>query len=239
MKKIVFTYLKLCLMVSLIVMGAENVMAQRMIRVSGTVYNAAETKKKVPVTEAEVIVYSCKTIGEGEKLKKELDADNLEVAMFVDPETVTKIDHNGYYEILVPDNGALVFKAEMSKSVMVRVNNQMKIDISIDLGLQLEEVVVTGIRTELQPEPAIGGLMGNKFIVSNTFSLPQQMGDDYSRLIIQPYTVKCDGVNQDTVAFNKPIIVDGKEFRKAQLRKMCCRIRNGNGRCREKHCRGS
>ena len=90
--------------VCMALMFAATATAQRMIRVSGTVYNAAETKKKVPVTEAEVIVYSCKTVAEGEKLKKELDADNLEVAMFVGPETVKKIDHNGYYEILVPDN---------------------------------------------------------------------------------------------------------------------------------------
>lgn len=214
------TILRICILACLIGLCNGQVLAQRMIRVSGVVYNAAETKRKVPVTDAEVIVYSCKTIAEGEKLKNDLDADNLEVAMFVDPETITRIDHNGYYEILVPDNGALLFKAEMSKSVMVRVNGMMKIDVSIDLGLQLEEVVVTGIRTELQPEPAIGGLLGDKFIVANTFQLPQQMGSDYSRLVIQPYTVMCDGLNNDTIAYNKPIIVDGKEFRNAQLRKM-------------------
>ena len=213
-------YMKLSIFLGLIFFCSGNIMAQRMIRVSGTVYNAAETKSKVPVTDAEVIVYSLKTIGEAEKLQKELDADNLEVAMMVDPETMTRIDQNGYYEILVPDNGALIFKAEMATSVLMRVNGLMKIDVSIDLGRQLEEVVVTGIRTELEPEPAIGGLMGDKFIVSNTFSLPQQMGSADSRLIIQPYTVKCDGANSDTVAFNRPIVIDGKNFRKAQDRKM-------------------
>ena len=113
------TILRVCIVACLIGLCNGQVLAQRMIRVSGIVYNAAETKRKVPVTDAEVIVYSCKTIAEGEKLKNDLDADNLEVAMFVDPETITRIDHNGYYEILVPDNGALLFKAEMSKSVMV------------------------------------------------------------------------------------------------------------------------
>lgn len=219
-RKHIEIFLKYYLIAGLICIGCSNMMAQRMIRVSGTVYNAAETRKKTPVTDAEVIVYSCKTIGEGEKFKKELDADNLEVAVFVDPETVTKIDHNGYYEILVPDNGALIFKAEMTKAVMINVNGQMKIDVNIDLGLKLDEVVVTGIRTELQPEPAIGGLMGDLFVVSNTFQLPQQMGSDFSRLVIQPYTVMCDGMNSDTIAYNKPIVIDGKEFRSAQLRKM-------------------
>lgn len=216
----IYGFIKYCIIFGIICIYGENAMAQRMIRVSGTVYNAAETKKRTPVTDAEVIVYSCKTIGEGEKFKRELDSDNLEVAMFVDPETVTKIDHNGYYEILVPDNGALIFKAEMTKAVMVNVNGQMKIDVNIDLGLKLDEVIVTGLRTELQPEPAIGGLMGDLFIVSNTFQLPQQMGSEFSRLVIQPYTVMCDGLNTDTIAYNKPIVIDGKEFRNAQLRKM-------------------
>ena len=80
------TILRICILACLIGLCNGQALAQRMIRVSGVVYNAAETKRKVPVTDAEVIVYSCKTIAEGEKLKNDLDADNLEVAMFVDPE---------------------------------------------------------------------------------------------------------------------------------------------------------
>ena len=132
-RKHIEIFLKYYLIAGLICIGCSNMMAQRMIRVSGTVYNAAETRKKTPVTDAEVIVYSCKTIGEGEKFKKELDADNLEVAVFVDPETVTKIDHNGYYEILVPDNGALIFKAEMTKAVMINVRREVSVSCAFEL----------------------------------------------------------------------------------------------------------
>lgn len=212
-------YIRLGLVAALMVAGCGNMMAQRMIRVSGTVYNTADAKKITPVTDAEVIVYSCKTVAQGRKLQKELNAKNKEIAVILDEENTTRIDKNGYYEILVPDNGALVFKTGMAEAVMVRVNNNQRIDVNVDLGLQLDEVVVTGIRTELQPEPAIGGMNGNRFMVGNTFVLPQRMGSEYARLIIQPYTVTCGGTKTDTVGFSRPIVIDGKKFRGAQIRK--------------------
>ena len=40
-------------------------------------------------------------------------------------------DANGYYEILVPDNGALVFKAGLNKAILEKVSNRMKIDVEV------------------------------------------------------------------------------------------------------------
>lgn len=211
--------IRLGLVMAMMMAGIQTVTAQRMIRVSGTVYNTADTKKVTPVTDAEVIVYSCKTVAQGKKLKNELSAHSKEMAVILDEENTTRIDKNGYYEILVPDNGALVFKAEMSEAVLVRVNNNQRIDVNVDLGLQLDEVVVTGVRTELEPVPAIGNMNGNVLVVGNTFTLPQKMGSEYARLIIQPYTVVCGKADADTVDFSEPIVIDGKKFRGAQVRK--------------------
>ena len=211
--------LRLCMLAALITTGCTVAMAQRMIRVSGTVYNVSGSNKRLPLTEAEVIVFSCKTVAQGEKMKNDLDADVVELTSLIDPESVTQVDRNGYYEILVPDNGALVFKAEMSKAVLMEVNSRMKIDVSIDLGLQLAEVVVTGLRTELQPEPSVANILGNRFIVENTFTLPHKTGNSFSRLVIQPYTIMCSGTDFDTIAYNRPIVIDGELFRKTQVRK--------------------
>lgn len=210
--------IRLGLAVMMVMAGIQTADAQRMIRVSGTVFNTADTKKITPVTDTEVIVYSCKTVAQGRKLQKELN--NKEIAVILDEENTTRIDKNGYYEILVPDNGALVFKTAMTEAVMVSVNNNQRIDVNMDLGLQLEEVVVTGMRTELQPEPSIGGLNGNMFIVGNTFVLPQMMGNEYARMVIQPYTMTCGKDGNDTIGFSEPIVIDGKKFRRAQVRKM-------------------
>lgn len=78
-------------------------------------------------------------------------------------------DANGYYEILVPDNGALVFKAGLNKAILEKVSNRMKIDVEVDDGIYLKEVVVTGELKQIQPEPKASRLIGNRFYPYNTF----------------------------------------------------------------------
>lgn len=189
--------------------------AQRMIKVSGTVYNIAN-KKKVPFTDAAVYIYSCKTVAEAEDLQENLDKDNLNMSLFLDEGQRVETDANGYYEILVPDNGALVFKPGLSKSVLEKVNNRMKIDLEVDGGIQLQEVTVTGELKQIQPEPKASRLMGNRFYPYNTFVVPRREGNTYSRLVIQPYVLNC--ATNDTIAFLKPLVYDGKEFHRTQTR---------------------
>ena len=191
------------------------IQAQKVIRVTGTVYNTAN-KKKVPFTDSVVQIYSCKTIGEAEDLQKMLDADNVDFTLLFDEESIVETDQNGYYDILVPDNGALVFKAGMNKSVLERVKNRMQIDIGIDDGIRIDEVVVTGVLTEIKPEPKNSHLVGNRFYPYNSFVIPEHAGNNHSRLIIQPYVLNCE--NDDTIAFCKPLIYDGKEYHLTQHR---------------------
>lgn len=191
--------------------------AQRMIKVSGTVYNIAN-KKKIPFTDAAVYVYSCKTVAEAEDLKGNLDKDNANMALFLDEGQRVETDANGYYEILVPDNGALVFKPGLNKSVLEKVNNRMKIDIEVDDGIYLDDVVVTGELKQIQPEPKASRLMGNRFYPYNTFVVPKREGNTYSRLIVQPYVLNC--TTNDTVGFLKPLVYDGKEYHRTQTRLM-------------------
>lgn len=212
--------IKICLIVCFVLTATGNTWSQRMIRVSGTVFNIADKKKITPITDVEVLVYSCKTIAEAQKLKEDLSANLQTIAVMMDEETVTRTDKNGYYEILVPDNGALVFKTMMAEAVLVKVNNNQRIDVNIDMGHRLDEVLITGLRTELKPEPTVGTFLGNKLAVSNTFSLPPQTGSSFFRMIIRPYTVKCGTNKPDTVDFSRPIVIDGRKFHDAQVRKM-------------------
>ena len=163
-----------------------SVFAQRMIKVTGTVYNTANPRHKVPFTHAAVMVYGCKTVAEGEDIKAKIDSLG-ELTLITD--NITEIDKNGYYEILVPDNGAIVFKPDMGKCVIERVNNRMQIDVGIDDGNPLDQVTVTGIRKEIMPEPKNSRLVGNRFFPFNIFVIPSHNGNSYSRLIIQPYVL--------------------------------------------------
>ena len=215
MKKRTEKCLKMVLMCFLL-MVCQQAVAQRMIRVSGTVYSTSDPRKKVPFTHAAVTVYSCKTEAEAEDLKKKLDSHATDVSLMMMMDQVTEIDKNAYYEIMVPDNGALVFKAEMSKCVIEKVNGRMKIDTGINDGQHLQEIVVKGLRKEIMPEPKNSKLVGNRFMPYNTFVIPPHQGNRYSRLIIQPYVLDCN--SSDTVAFCEPIVMDGKEYRLTQKR---------------------
>ena len=189
--------------------GTGTALAQKMVKVSGTVYNIAENRK-VPFSDVTVDVYAAKTVAVGEDMKKILDSNDQEKTLLLDQEGKTTTDENGYYEILVPDNGALIFKVGLSPSVLKEVRHQMKIDVSIDEGVMLESVTVTAMRLVLKPEPTAPKMIGNMLIPYNTFKLPPYFGNRFSRLIIQPYVLDCE--TNDTVTFARPSVYDGKEY---------------------------
>ena len=197
--------------------GTGTALAQKMVKVSGTVYNIAENRK-VPFSDVTVDVYAAKTVAVGEDMKKILDSNDQEKTLLLDQEGKTTTDENGYYEILVPDNGALIFKVGLSPSVLKEVRHQMKIDVSIDEGVMLESVTVTAMRLVLKPEPTAPKMIGNMLIPYNTFKLPPYFGNRFSRLIIQPYVLDCE--TNDTVPFARPSVYDGKEYALTQERKM-------------------
>lgn len=197
--------------------GTGTALAQKMVKVSGTVYNIAENRK-VPFSDVTVDVYAAKTVAVGEDMKKILDSNDQEKTLLLDQEGKTTTDENGYYEILVPDNGALIFKVGLSSSVLKEVRHQMKIDVSIDEGVMLESVTVTAMRLVLKPEPKAPKIIGNMLIPYNTFKLPPYFGNRFSRLIIQPYVLDCE--TNDTITFARPSVYDGKEYALTQERKM-------------------
>lgn len=197
--------------------GTGTALAQKMVKVSGTVYNIAENRK-VPFSDVTVDVYAAKTVAVGEDMKKILDSNDQEKTLLLDQEGKTTTDENGYYEILVPDNGALIFKVGLSPSVLREVRHQMKIDVSIDEGVMLESVTVTAMRLVLKPEPKAPKIIGNMLIPYNTFKLPPYFGNRFSRLIIQPYVLDCE--TNDTITFARPSVYDGKEYALTQERKM-------------------
>lgn len=197
--------------------GTGTALAQKMVKVSGTVYNIAKNRK-VPFSDVTVDVYAAKTVAVGEDMKKILDSNDQEKTLLLDQEGKTTTDENGYYEILVPDNGALIFKVGLSPSVLKEVRHQMKIDVSIDEGVMLESVTVTAMRLVLKPEPTAPKMIGNMLIPYNTFKLPPYFGNRFSRLIIQPYVLDCE--TNDTVTFARPSVYDGKEYALTQERKM-------------------
>lgn len=185
--------------------------AQQIKVVSGRVLDK-ETKK--PFRDEAVYIYAFNTVAAAKDAQQAIDSQNALVTS--DGQEIA--DESGYYEIRVAETGALIFKVGLGESVLQEVNYQMEINAYIDAGIVLETVEVTGTLQDISPKEAAPTLVGNKLMMRNTFPIPAQFGKTNARLIIQPYVVECSKL--DTIAFPRPIIYDGEQYRMTQERRM-------------------
>lgn len=192
--------------------------AQQMKIVSGRVVDKLTNK---PITTDVVDVYSFNTVAQAEDAKKLFDAQSGDYISFA--ETVTANQY-GEYEIHVPDNGALIFKTGVAKAVLEKVEGRLLINIAIDAGIVIQETVVVEKAVTVVLPPLPPQRFGDKLIVYNNFSIPEQYGRDNGRLIIQPFLIDCQ--TEDTVYYTKPIIRDGEQYYKTQERRMSYDLSN-------------
>lgn len=140
----------LALCAAMMYMASAPVMAQQISIVSGKVLNLPEGEKKArpfPVTE-KVYVFAFNTVAAARDALKQLEGGGG--TMMSDADAVAGPD--GYYEIRVAENGALIFRVAM-KSELLEVNYKQTIDLSIDGGIALDEVEVVAESKRPQPKP--------------------------------------------------------------------------------------
>ena len=192
-------------------------LAQQIKLVSGRVL---DKESKLPFKDEAVYIYAFNTVAAAVEAKKVIDSSSG--AVFSDGQEIA--DEGGYYEIRVAETGALIFKVGLGEAVLKEVDYQMEINAFIDAGIVLETVEVTGTLQDIAPKEAAPTLIGNKLIMRNSFPIPSQFGKTNARLIIQPYVMVCD--NQDTVAFTRPMVYDGEQYRLTQERRMLYNLKN-------------
>lgn len=189
--------------------------AQQIKVVFGKILNLPEGKKKAePFPSSEkVYIFAFNTVAAAQDAKKQLESGNATIMS--DADVVAGPD--GYYEIRVAENGALIIRVAM-KTELREVNYASEINMNIDGGIMLNTVTVTADRPTPKPDPEAGTIEGNNFMVNTPIPMPKQFGQPNRRLIIQPYLIDCG--TEDTVQFMKPIIMDGEEFNLTQDRRM-------------------
>lgn len=192
----------------------QRVSAQKQILVSGRVLDK-ETKK--PFRDMAVFVYAYNTVAEATDALRKIN-DPLQSAININADATEGTDQSGNYEIHVAETGALIFKVDMADAVMEKVNMRMEINVTIDAGHVLGEVSVTGTLQDIRPKPKAPTMIGNKLILYNTFPIPEKFGKKNARLIVQPYVMEC--MNDDTIGFGRPLVYDGVEYTRTQLRRM-------------------
>ena len=183
-------------------------MAQQITIVSGKVLNLPEGEKKprpFPMGET-VRIFAFNTVASARDALKALETGGGGTLLF-DADAVAGAD--GYYEIRVAENGALIFNVQM-KNELREVNYKQEINANIDGGIALEEVEVVAENPNPQPRPVAGKIVGNKLIVNNSVAIPSNYGAPNRRLIMQPYIMDC--TTEEIVSYMDPTVMDGPEY---------------------------
>ncbi len=185
---------------------------QEMKVISGRIVN--KTTNMPFGNDVAVFIYSFNTVAEaqdafpGIKDGGTIFANNYETA-----------DNNGYYQIRVPETGALIFKAEMAdEPILEKVNFRMEINVALVGGNILKSAVKSADLTTIAPMPENPEIEGNSLRVKAIIPIPKNNGKANARLILQPFLL--DGETKDTLKCLRPYVVDGKEYAMTQDRRM-------------------
>lgn len=188
--------------------------AQEMKLVTGRVLDKT-TGKPIDLSQVEVKILGFNTVAMAQDAKKIMEAS---VNEFIIADTEVYPDANGYYEITVPETGALIFKADLKEPVLELVNYRLEINVRIEMGNRLQTSVVTYERSTVDVLDQNTDLEGNYLKSRSRISIPSNVSKTYSRLIVQPFLL--DGTTKDTLKFLKPTVMEGKEYRLTQCRRM-------------------
>ncbi len=133
-------------------------------------------------------------------------------------------DEFGYYTATLPETGALIFRADISDPIMKEVNYQTEINVAISATEILDASTMSAQSTDITGVGEAPQIVGNELRAARSIRIPADKRSANSRLIIQPYFM--DGDTNDTLAFLKPIICDGTEYRVTQERRMGYDMKN-------------
>lgn len=215
------TILKVFMCIAMLATAFSNLHAQEIITVSGKILNLPEGKSKPePFPAGSVHILGFYTVAAAEDAIKLLESGQ---GFSIIADASVDAESDGFYEISIPENGALVINAAMqNKLEPVRGREIINLNLSGAIGLTEVEVVATA--TTPQPKPKAGKIIGGKLIVENSVTVPQEYGASNRRLIMQPFVLDC--TTEDTVKFIDPVILDGAEYDLTQNRRMAFNIQN-------------
>ena len=210
------SFVNICIFCFLALCCAQPVFSQERKLISGRIINSSDDNK--PISDA--IIFAYNTVAEAEDAYKSLLDARHNNGVF-NPGYVVEAypDTGGYYEVLVPETGALLFYTGIADPVLEKVNYRLEINVSFALNIVLESSKVTagGSRVALSQIPAV---RGNKTVFAIDYNFPaKKYGKSVARLVKQSRVEDYSGDTLKTFFF-KPLVYDGKQYHLTQLRRM-------------------
>lgn len=224
MRKVIFMAIALLCYVSF----ESGIYAQVRKTVTGRVLDqeaSRREKKPIPFNpeKIDVRVYYLNTVAEANDLMNELSKDNVNMTIEASYEIP---DPTGFYSVLIPENGALVIKVGIAKPILEKIEGRLEITTQVDGGIVLEQVNVVGISKTILPPESEGEQYGNVIYLSNAgVIVPQQVGKDNARMIIQPFVVN-NSKKRAFTHYRLPKVFDGKQYDLTQNRRMGYEMNN-------------
>lgn len=182
--------------------------------VTGRIINK-HTGKPFGKDDIVINIYAFDTEAQAEDALKVL---NEGTGFILDAREALPPDAGGYYQVSVAETGALIFKPDMAKGILEKVNYRMEINIALDVGEVIDAAGVTSQITGVFPLKEEIDIDGNYLNASNTIPVPKTFGKSTARLIMQPFLMQ--GGTDDTLRCLKPWIYDGTEYNLTQRRRM-------------------
>ncbi len=190
--------------------------AQEKKIVSGHITNSSDEGKPI----SDVIIFAYNTVAEAEDAYNALIEARRTKGYFNAGYVIEAYpDLGGYYEVLVPETGALLFYTGIADPVLEKVNYRLEINVSFALNIMLESSKITaGTYGRMVRKPPV--MRGNTTVFPVTYRFPaEEYGKSNARLVKQS-SLTTGSTGAGKTEFFPPIVHDGKEYHRTQLRRM-------------------
>lgn len=174
--------------------------------------------------EEEVHVLAYNTVEAARAELARLSQPGSSFIMAMDYDDVASADAQGYYNIQVASDGAILVFVSQGINQLEPVNGRLQIDFLIEGSIQLQGIEVTApspvVTVEMIPPIDTGSTLECQSIIN----VPAHTGQHNARAIFQPIVIDCN--TADTVKYLRPHVYDGNEFTLTQDRRMAFDLEN-------------
>ena len=202
-------------LLSALLLTGLDLCAQDRAIVSGRITNKTDDDKPL----SDVVVYAYSTVAEAEDAYKSYMLAK-ETGGFFDPGlTYSEYpDASGYYEISAVETGALMFDPMgIADPIVKKINYQKEINVAFEVAIILDNSTVTA---EVGNKPVVDPpeIFGNTVSCGATYPFKERVGKTNARFVVQAYLLA--GNEKDTLEYRPPIVYDGEQYHKTQLRRL-------------------
>ncbi|MCM1176624.1 MAG: hypothetical protein NC308_06975 [Clostridium sp.] len=200
---------------SCLILSLQFASAQEKKIVSGHITNSSDSNKPL----SDVMIFAYNTVAEAEDAYKSLVDARASNGVFNPGYVIESFpDLGGYYEVLVPETGALLFYTGIADPVLEKVNYRMEINVAFALNIMLESSKVTaGVTDRMLREPPV--MRGGRTVFPVAYRFPaQDYGKNNVRLVKQSSLIDASQ-EPARISYFPPTVHDGRQYHRTQLRR--------------------